>query len=366
MEVFATLFGLAIGIVFLISPFLLFKVWKQKKALESGHNSYKERIQALQKEKAEFEDEIEDFNEKMVEFEAMAKGQNDAVEKLSNQFINDSLKFICSSITANNYESSVKKAEKVFATLRKFNIEFPESDEKPFYSKVKEVFDEEVKKDEARREQALIKEKIRDEQKALKEREDEIKRLERQTESIYAALEKAKRQFKDEHTAEVEELKRQLAEAQSQTERAKSQAELTKAGFVYVVSNIGSFDERVFKVGMTRRLEPMDRVKELSDASVPFPFDVHMMISCEDAPSLETNLHRDLHNHRLNKVNMHKEFFSVDLEQIAKLVEKHYAKVEYRSKPEAFEYYETKIIEERGTLKIYDSSEESDDDKAVA
>ena len=366
MQVIATLIGLAIGLIFLVSPFLLYKVWKQKKQLESGHDSHNSKVQSLEKEKQELEEDIEQLNERIAEFEAMTKGQNDAVENLANQFINDSLKFICSGVTASNYESSVKKAEKVFNTLRKFNIDFPEKDEKPFYAKVKEVFEEEVKKDEARREQALIKERIRDEQKALKEREDEVKRLEKQSESISAALEKAKRQFKDEHAAEVEALKRQLEEAQAQTERAKSQAELTKAGFVYVVSNIGSFGERVFKVGMTRRLEPMDRVKELGDASVPFPFDVHMMISSEDAPNLETSLHRDLHKHRINKVNMHKEFFNVEIDEIAKLVEKHHAKVEYRSKPEAFEYFETKVIEERGSLKNYDPAEESNDEEKAA
>jgi len=366
MEVFATLIGIVIGLLFLVSPYVLFIVWKQKKSLEAKHESYQSRIQALQKEKDELENEIEEFDERIIAFEVMVKGQNDAVENLANQFINDSLKFICSSVTANNYESSVKKAEKVFTTLRKFNIEFPDADEKPFYAKVKSVFEEEVKKDEARREQQLIKERIRDEQKAQREREEEINKLEKQTESISAALEKARRQFKDEHASEVEELKRQLVEAQAKAERAKSQAELTKAGFVYVVSNIGSFGETVFKVGMTRRLEPMDRVRELSDASVPFPFDVHMMISCEDAPSLETNLHRDLHKHRVNKVNMHKEFFNIELDYIAKLVEKHHAKVEYRVKAEALEYFETKVVEERRILPGFDQVTEVEDEEKVS
>lgn len=118
-------------------------------------------------------------------------------------------------------------------------------------------------------------------------------------------------------------------------------AELTKAGFVYVISNIGSFEENVFKVGMTRRLEPNDRVRELGGASVPFSYDVHMMISSDDAPTLENALHKELHRLRVNKTNPRKEFFKVDIETIAKLVEKNHGKIDYVATPEALEYNES-------------------------
>lgn len=98
--------------------------------------------------------------------------------------------------------------------------------------------------------------------------------------------------------AEVERRKQMLAEAEAKAQRAKSQAQLTKASFVCVFSNIGSFGEGVFKVGMTRRLEPVDRVDELGDARVPFPFDIHMMIGCNDAPSVKTALHKALNHNR--------------------------------------------------------------------
>ncbi len=276
--------------------------------------------------------------------------------------MNDSLKFICASVTASNYESSIRKAEKVFQTLRKQDIDFPEADEKQFYEKVKLVFEEEVKKDEARREQQIIKERIRDEQKAQKEKDEILKKLEQEEAAFEKAYEKAKAKFKDEHSAEVEMWKQKYEEAKAEKERVKSQAELTKAGHVYVISNVGSFGEQIFKVGMTRRLEPLDRVKELSDASVPFPFDVHMMISCENAPELETALHRELNKSRINKVNLHKEFFKTDINEIAKYVEKHHGKIEYRAKAEAFEYNETKLIEERGVTPEYDQSTEIDDE----
>lgn len=90
---------------------------------------------------------------------------------------------------------------------------------------------------------------------------------------------------------------------------------------MYVISNIGSFGEDVFKIGMTRRDEPMDRVRELGDASVPFPFDVHSFIFSNDAVGLETNLHHILNNERLNKVNLRKEFFRVSIDRLQEIVE---------------------------------------------
>lgn len=90
---------------------------------------------------------------------------------------------------------------------------------------------------------------------------------------------------------------------------------------------------------MTRRLEPMDRVKELGDASVPFEFDVHAMISCDDAPALENALHTALNKHRMNKINLRKEFFKVELQKIIDTVERNHGTVEYVSDPIALQYY---------------------------
>ncbi|MCA9033270.1 MAG: GIY-YIG nuclease family protein, partial [Planctomycetaceae bacterium] len=166
----------------------------------------------------------------------------------------------------------------------------------------------------------------------------ELDRLAAEERAIEAALAAALKQTQNEHSAEVEELKRQLQEAQERGQRAMSQAQLTKSGNVYVISNIGSFGDGVFKVGLTRRLEPLDRVKELGDASVPFPFDVHMMISSEDAPKLEHTLHKALNRYRVNRVNFRKEFFRVDLDTIITAVEANHGVVEYVADAEALQY----------------------------
>ena len=169
----------------------------------------------------------------------------------------------------------------------------------------------------------------------------ELKQLDRERAAIQAALEKALADAKDEHSEEVERLKARLKEAEERSERTKSRAEMTRSGHVYVISNIGSFGEGVFKIGLTRRLEPDVRVRELSNASVPFGFDVHMMISSDDAPALENELHRALHRERLNKVNPRKEFFRTDIETLRQLVEKTHGEVSYIADAEALEYHQS-------------------------
>lgn len=176
-------------------------------------------------------------------------------------------------------------------------------------------------------EQRIIREQMREEEKALREIEIAKQDAEKEERRYQEALEKARRDVEtltgkaqEKLFIQIEELQKRLAEAEANKERAISQAQLTKSGHVYIISNIGSFGEDVYKIGMTRRLEPMDRVKELGSASVPFPFDVHAMIFCENAPELESMLHKYLGDRRMNKENTRKEFFQVSLDEIVKTV----------------------------------------------
>jgi hypothetical protein len=149
-------------------------------------------------------------------------------------------------------------------------------------------------------------------------------------------------------------------------ERAKSRAQMTKSGYVYVLSNIGSFGDDVYKIGMTRRLEPMDRVKELGDASVPFPFDVHMMISSDDAPTLENTLHREFHRQRVNRANFRKEYFRVDLDAIRQAVEANHGEVEYVAEPEALEYRESLEMTDEDYDLVERAMGSASDDEGIA
>jgi hypothetical protein len=201
---------------------------------------------------------------------------------------------------------------------------------------------------EEKEEQRRIREQIREEEVALRELEkarlDAEKEEKRYAEALRKATDEAERAVGDKQQKliwQVEELQRRLAEAKTNKERAIAQAQLTRSGHVYVISNVGSFGEHVYKIGMTRRLDPMDRVKELGDASVPFPFDVHAIIYSEDAPALENNLHKLFHQRRVNLVNERKEFFRVSIDEIARAVRESHGEIEFTLAAEAAEYRKT-------------------------
>ncbi|WP_234416769.1 DUF4041 domain-containing protein [Ruegeria sp. Alg231-54] len=158
-------------------------------------------------------------------------------------------------------------------------------------------------------------------------------------------LEKARAELgvvtSDAHRAKIQELENLLAEAHAKTERAQAMAEKTKSGFVYVISNIGSFGDDVVKIGLTRRLDPTDRVRELGDASVPFLFDTHAMIFSEEAPALEAALHTEFAAQRINAANMRKEFFRVTLSEVEEAVQRLAPDADFHTDIEAQEFYET-------------------------
>ena len=185
-----------------------------------------------------------------------------------------------------------------------------------------------MKKKEEQEEQRAIREQMKEEERARREYEAAIAKAQKEEDLYQKMLDKARQALAqtsdaDRQAAElrIQQLEEELAEAKAKAERAMSMAQQTKKGHVYVISNIGSFGENVYKIGLTRRLDPTERVRELGDASVPFSFDIHAMISSEDAPSLETALHRAFDDKRVNAVNMRKEFFKVGLEDIRKKVE---------------------------------------------
>lgn len=157
----------------------------------------------------------------------------------------------------------------------------------------------------------------------------------------------------------IKQLELQLAEAHEKTERAKAMAEKTKSGFVYVISNVGSFGEDVVKIGMTRRLDPLDRVRELGDASVPFLFDTHAMIYSEEAPALEAALHSEFENRRVNAANMRKEFFRVSIEEVEDAVNRLAPSAEFFRDIEAQEYRETLAKREQIALREEQESNEN-------
>ena len=146
----------------------------------------------------------------------------------------------------------------------------------------------------------------------------------------------------------IRELEIKLKAANEKRDRAISLAQTTKVGNIYIISNIGSFGENIYKIGMTRRFDPMERVKELSDAALPFQFDVHAIIYSENAPQFERELHIKFNERRINKVNSRKEFFNVTLDEIESFVqEETKAEIQFTKIAEAREYRQTLSVLEK-------------------
>ncbi|HEY0708407.1 MAG TPA: DUF4041 domain-containing protein [Polyangia bacterium] len=180
-----------------------------------------------------------------------------------------------------------------------------------------------------REEQRLIKEQIREEERAQREFEKAAKEAEKEELMLRKAMAKVQQEVaragEEQRMLFEEELRaltERLRQAEEKNQRALSMAQQTRAGHVYIISNEGSFGEHVYKIGLTRRLEPMDRIRELGDASVPFEFDVHALIRSEDAPALERALQKRFLRAQINKVNPRKEFFRVTLEEVRAEVER--------------------------------------------
>lgn len=213
--------------------------------------------------------------------------------------------------------------QNIAGTLTKFIGEI----EYLFINAVKIEYNYYVKKEQAKQEQLAIREQMRQEAEERKALEAEKKKIEKEESKYKTEIEKLQEAITQNTSDEdIAKLQAKILELQGQLSNViLKKEEITnlqngKAGNVYIISNLGSFGEDVFKVGMTRRLDPQDRVNELGSASVPFKFDVHSFIFSEDAVGLENKLHEALHQKRLNKVNLRKEFFKVTIDELESLV----------------------------------------------
>lgn len=213
------------------------------------------------------------------------------------------------------------------------------------------AYEYKLKKHEEKEEQRQIREQMREEEKARKEIEAAMLKAQKEEEAYQKALDKARKEVETLQGAQqakllskIGELEARVAEAENNKQRAISMAQQTRRGHVYVISNVGSFGENVYKIGMTRRLDPMDRVRELGDASVPFCFDVHAIIFSEDAPGLEAKLHKQFDSNRLNLINRRREFFNVPLSEIERVVKENHGDIEFTRLAEAQEFRKSEAL----------------------
>lgn len=275
---------------------------------------------------------------------------------------NDECDMLISKVKFNNVEAFIQKIQKSYEALNKMNSKNAVSISYEYLKlKIDELqlaYEYAVKKQEEKEEQKRIREQMREEAKLQKEIEEARKDIEKEQKHYANALLKLNKQLEscDEIEKEVlqekkQEIESRLTELDVAIKDIDYREANKKAGYVYIISNIGSFGENVYKIGMTRRLDPMERVDELGDASVPFKFDVHALIFSDDAPKLEAALHRAFEKKKVNMINNRREFFKVTLDEIQEVVKNNYDKtVEFECIPQADQYRETiKILESINT-----------------
>lgn len=259
----------------------------------------------------------------------------------------------------NNYESCKKKIAASYEAIAKLGVIMNVSITSQYYDlKVKELdlmheyrMKKQAEKDELKEARA----RMREEAKLAKELEEARKKLEKEQthysnalSHINAQLENASPEERAAIEAKKAEIEAQLQKIDQEFKDVDYRAANQRAGYVYVISNIGAFGENVYKIGMTRRLNPMDRVDELGDASVPFDFDVHAMIFSDDAPKLEAALHQAFADRKLNFVNTRREFFRVTLDEIKQVVKDNFDKsVEFKDIAPAEQYRESLVLKQQ-------------------
>lgn len=267
--------------------------------------------------------------------EAKGRAMVKDMKKLLLRAFNVECDDIVASVKISNFEKSIERIYKTSEQISKLGSIMSIAITKYYIQlKVEEVklaLDFQQKKQEEKDRLKELKEQQREAAKAQREIEEERKKLEKEQAQYQNALSRILAQLeKDGQNADLlakkEELQNQLGEISKAIDDVDYRSANQKAGYVYIISNIGSFGENVYKIGMTRRLNPMERIDELGDASVPFDFDVHALIFSEDAPGLETALHHAFEKNKLNKVNARREFFRVSLDDIKGEVRKNFDK----------------------------------------
>lgn len=282
------------------------------------------------------------------------KRMNDNNVKQILRSFNNECDILIDKVKFNNYDVIRARIEKAFVDLNKMNSTNEVSILPPYINlKLDELnlcYEYEQIKQREKDDQARERERLREERKVLKEIEAMKAKIIKEETHFLQAMEIYKAQLanagdgilRSQIEGKINDIEIMLAKITKDKQDVFNREANTRAGYVYIISNIGAFGNDVFKIGVTRRLEPMDRVMELGDSSVPFRFDTHALIFSDDAPKLEYALHQHFEDRRLNKINGRREFFRVTLEEIEDIVRRHHNKVvEFIRIPEAQEYRES-------------------------
>ena len=271
--------------------------------------------------------------------------------RLTLRAFNNECAAAISNVKWNNANAMLKRIENARTQIDKANkSNDTEISEEYYQLKVEELRLTHEYREKRQEERELAKEvarQEREEARLIRDAEQARKDEQKYQKLLEAVRADAGLMSSEEHQAKIEELQKQLDFAHQKTERAEAMAERTKSGFVYIISNVGSFGENVVKIGLTRRVDPFERVKELGDASVPFLFDTHAMIYSDDAPDLEGALHKEFDEKRINTANYRKEFFKVSLDEVEGAVKRLQPDASFFRDVEAREFKETLLMREK-------------------
>ena len=294
--------------------------------------------------------------------EAQGRKMVSDMQKLLLRAFNNECDDIISNVTYANIDMSEKKIVSASDNISKLGTVVGVAINKEYLtSKIEELylaFEYQEKKQEEKELKKELLQQMKEAEKVQREIDAARKKIEKDQhhfENALSAIEKKIENATDEQKADLEakkvELEVQLEKVEESLKEVDYREANAKAGYVYIISNIGSFGENVFKIGMTRRLEPQERVDELGSASVPFRFDTHALIFSDDAPALEAAIHKALRHKRLNLVNNRKEFFMTDLDEIKKIVKENFDKtVEFIDIPAAEQYRLSLKMREAGEV----------------
>ena len=308
-----------------------------------------DRIRANQKEMIKSDTAI--FGSKTWTVDGSKSKGNKMIKDMKKLFLrafNSDCEDVITRVKYNNYEMSLKKIRQSAESIQKLGI-MMSLYIAPNYinSKIEELtlaFEYQQKKQEEKDAQKAARAEMREAAKLQKEIEAQRKKIEKEQTHYQTAYEKLLKQLESSpDDADLIQKKAELETQLQDIDKAMKDIDYReanqRAGYVYIISNIGAFGENVYKIGMTRRLDPQDRIDELGDASVPFNFDVHAMIFSDDAPALENALHKAFEGRRLNMVNTRRELFNGTLDEIKEVVKKNFDKtVEFIDVPDAEQY----------------------------
>lgn len=261
------------------------------------------------------------------------------MKKLMLRSFNNECDYCVDNVKFNNMEVNEKRIEKSFEELNKLgrimSAVITDAYKQLKYEELYLAFEYQQKKQEEKEAQKRAREELREQQKLEQEIRQARERIAKEKKHYLRAINELASKLKDTTSdseralvlEKLEEVQAQYSELEKEEKVIDYREQNAKAGYVYIISNIGAFGENVYKIGMTRRLEPLDRIDELGDASVPFIFDVHALIFSDNAPALEAKLHEHFYNSRINKLNDRKEFFRANILEIEKVLRENYDKV---------------------------------------